>query len=310
MASFADLSHHQEDVTAATDVDLAAYTRAGHDRVAFKATQGLSFVDPRFTGWWAAAGRLGLARVAYHFAEAEQSGAAEFDYFLAAVAAAGGLGPRDALCLDIEDDDSARARARADQYCKEFTTQAVRRGHPTGIVYTGRWYAEPNNIRPDDLASGWRRLWISDYGAAADARIRLPTGWSRSQVVARQFGSQVKVAGVRTPCDYSRVLIEWLTHAPPTPAPEDDMPSADEIRSIVRDEVGKALYLVLYGDNRDESKDRQTHADNLQRLRQDLEDPSKSALLKAEAAQASGIAAIKASLDELTRKVAALQPSR
>lgn len=305
MVSFADLSHHQEDVTAATDVDLAAYAHAGHDRIAVKATQGLSFVDPRFTGWWRAAARLGLARVAYHFAQAAQSGAAEFDYFLAAVTAAGGLGPRDALCLDIEDDGSATARARADAYCKEFTARAVARGHPTGLVYTGRWYAEPNNIRADDVAAGWRRLWISDYGSRPDAQIRLPTGWTRGQVAARQFGSSIRVAGVRNPCDYSRVLIDWLTDTPPPS--EDDMPSADELRTIIRDEVGKAIYLVLYGDNRDETKDKQTHADNLQRLRRDLEDPSKSPLLKAEAAQAAGIAGLKASVDELSRRIAAAQ---
>jgi hypothetical protein len=222
------------------------------------------------------------------------------------------VGGRDTLCLDIEDDDSARARQRADQYCKEFTARAAQRGHPTGIVYTGRWYAEPNNIRPDDIAAGWRQLWISDYGNAADAAIKLPSGWTRGQVVARQFGSSVRVAGVRTPCDYSRVLRDWLSNLPVRPPhdPEDDMPSADEIRSIVRDEVGKALYLVLYGDNRDDAKDKQTHADNLQRLRQDLEDPSRSALLKAEASQASGIAAIKASLDELTKKISALTPPK
>jgi hypothetical protein len=29
------------------------------------------------------------------------------------------------------------------------SARAVARGQTTGLVYTGRWYAEPNNIRAD-----------------------------------------------------------------------------------------------------------------------------------------------------------------
>jgi GH25 family lysozyme M1 (1,4-beta-N-acetylmuramidase) len=303
MVSFADLSHHQEDVSAATDVDLVSYLRAGHDRIAFKATQGLSFVDPMFATWWRAAGRLGLVRVAYHYAEAEHSGADEFDRLLAIVIAAGGLGPTDRLCLDIEDDDSATARARADGYCREFTSRAVARGQTSGLVYTGRWYAEPNHIRADDVAPGWRRLWLADYSSAADGAIRLPIGWTRSQVAARQFGDAIRVPGVRRPCDYNRVLADWLGAGRPQPEEEDDMPTAEEIRAIVHDEIGDALRLMLYGDDRNESKDRQTHPDNLQRLRQDLEDPARSPLLKAQAAQASGIAALQATVSAIQRRL-------
>jgi GH25 family lysozyme M1 (1,4-beta-N-acetylmuramidase) len=271
--SFADLSHHQEDVTAATDVDLAAYARAGHDRVAFKATQGRSFLDPYFASWWRSAGALGLARVAYHFAGAEQSGSAEFDFFLTKVLAAGSFGAHDVLCLDIEDVSSAGAQARADQYCREFTTRAVARGCPAGIVYTGRWYAEPNNIRPDDLSPGWRRLWISDYGPAADTAIRLPIGWTRDQIAARQYGSAVHVAGIRTPCDYSRVLTDWLTT---TPTPEDDM-SPDQDATLKRldtavTRISTYLGILTVGDDADDAKDPGTHPYNLQALAERLDD--------------------------------------
>lgn len=277
-STFADLSHHQEDVTAAVDVDLAAYAAAGHDRVAFKATQGLGYTDPRFAAWWRAAGALGLARVAYHFAEAENPGLAEFDAFLAAVARAGGVGPRDRLCLDIEDDDSARSRERADAYCSEFTRRAVARGHPYGLVYSGRWYAEPANIRPDDLAPGWRQLWLSDYGPADDSAIRLPAGWVRAQVVARQYGSAVRVAGVRNPCDASRVLADWLGGTGPAPTRVEDLSTVDKPTQDyldkqfagIRDALGAGLGVQMYGDDPDPARDSGTHPNNLRQIRKEV----------------------------------------
>jgi GH25 family lysozyme M1 (1,4-beta-N-acetylmuramidase) len=205
--NFADLSHHQ------SAVDLAAYARAGHDRVMLKATEGLSVVDARFAERWQQAGRLRLARVAYHFGRAGNSGAAEFDHLLQVV---GGLGARDALCLDSED-TSAPGRAAA--HAREFTARAVARGVRTGLVYTGRWFAEPNGITAAVVQPGWRQLWLSDYGTAPDGGIALPTGWSRAQLVARQFTDHATVPGITGGCDYNRVLADWIDNAPP----EDDV---------------------------------------------------------------------------------------
>jgi GH25 family lysozyme M1 (1,4-beta-N-acetylmuramidase) len=199
---FADLSHYQ------AGVDLGAYARVGYDRVFLKATQGDDGVDPTFGARWREAGELGLARCAYHFAEAEDDGAADFDHFIAVVNAAGGLGPADLLCLDSEDSPNI---GRADEHAREFTNRAAARGHPNGCLYTGRWFADPANLRPDDLAPGWRRLWISYYGTAADDAIPLPAGWTRDQVIARQYTDRATVAGVSGLCDANRVLKEWIT---------------------------------------------------------------------------------------------------
>jgi lysozyme len=222
MIAFADLSHHQ------AKVDLAVYAR-DHDRILLKATQGAPslerFVDPAFTARWRRAGQLGLARGAYHFAETEASGAAEWAFFADVVQAAGGFGPRDWAVLDAEDNDSATALRRADEFCAEFTAAAVAAGHPTGLLYTGRWYAQPTNIRADDLAPGWRWLHLADYTSGqADTAIELPAGWARTQVAARQFTDRAAVRGVTGGCDYSRVLVEWLGAPNHT---EDTMASAD-----------------------------------------------------------------------------------
>lgn len=200
---FADLSHHN------TAVNLAAYA-AAHRRVALKATDGAGFDDPAFAARWAAAGVLGLARVAYHYAQTETGGAQEADHILAIVTAAGGLGPDDMLCLDIEDNDSTLAVTRADEFAGEFCRQMVTRGHPTGLLYTGRWYADPAGITPADVPAGWRRLWLSDYSSATDAAMVLPAGWTRDLVAARQFTNAATVPGVAGPADCSRVINDQL----------------------------------------------------------------------------------------------------
>lgn len=204
---FADISHHNG------TVNLAAYRNAGYRRIITKATEGTAYVDPTFEVRWRAADILGLDRVAYHFARAKFNGADEFDHLISVVNAAGGLGPRDRLCLDAEDTETpGRARANA----AEFTARAVQRGYGVGLFYTGKWYADPNRLTADCLAPRWRQLWLSDYTPGqADSAIEVPVGWARSQIAARQYSSTVaNVPGIGT-CDMSRVLNDWLpAHAP------------------------------------------------------------------------------------------------
>ncbi|HEY9475486.1 MAG TPA: glycoside hydrolase family 25 protein, partial [Mycobacteriales bacterium] len=137
---FADLSHHN------ADVDLAAYAAAGHTRVALKATEGTGWTDPEFADRWEQAGRLGLRRGAYHFARTATSGGAQADFLLKVVDAAGGMSAGDWLVLDLEDNSSSAAMARAWTFATEFAERMVARGHPDGLVYTGRWYATPAGI--------------------------------------------------------------------------------------------------------------------------------------------------------------------
>lgn len=214
MTSFSDLSHHN------AGVSLTAYA-AVHDRVALKATEGGGYVDPTFGDRWRQAGALGLRRVAYHFDRAAYDGGAQFGWLIDAVIRAGGLRPGDLLCLDSEDTQTPN---RASASAAAFTHAAAAAGYP-GCVYTGRWFANPYSVTAGILHPSWRWLWLSDYTVShTDDGMPLPNGWARSQVIARQFTSTATVPGVTGPCDYSRVLHDWLTT-------EDDM-SAEDVKAI------------------------------------------------------------------------------
>lgn len=211
MIRFADVSHHQS-------VDLDAYFAAGHDRIALKVSEGTGFVDPAFTARFRYTRARGLPVLLYHYDRAEFSGLDQFDFFLAAILKAGALTPRDMLCLDSEDTRFPQGARRS---ATEFTTRAVARGFPVGCVYTGNWFARPNRVTPDALAQGWRQLWLSDYGQAADDQMVLPPGWRRDQVLARQYTDRASVPGVGSGCDYNRLMIDWAQEG------QVDMPLTD-----------------------------------------------------------------------------------
>lgn len=237
MTTFLDASHHQT-------LDQAVYW-AAHDRLALKVSEGIGFRDPAFPDRY----RYAVARHKpldlYHFDRARFDGAEQFDYYLDAIRDAGGPRPfpLDLLCLDSEDTNNP---ADADTSATRFTYRGGGLGYP-GSLYTGVWYANPYKITANILHPGWRRLWLSDYNPAhLDATMRLPNGWDRRQVAARQFTSTARVPGVPRPADYSRVLLDWLATAPPVAPPPPPREDTDMI-IMRRDDDGTAWLLREHG---------------------------------------------------------------
>jgi GH25 family lysozyme M1 (1,4-beta-N-acetylmuramidase) len=241
--TFADISHHQG------SVDLAKYKAAGFDRIAIKATGGafdgtLRFVDDAFAARWRQAGQLGLARVAYHFARSNNSGADEFDWFTSQVEAAGGLGARDVLCYDTEDNRSAQTVALAAARAREFTAAAVKAGHEYGWIYSGRWFLGPAGLTSAMLPPGWRNLWISDTTPQV---IELPPGWTLEQVVACQFTDRGPFPGIRE-TDANFVIKEWIDMTSPSNwTPNDRRIVQDVIRGIVDERMSGWLAALAQG---------------------------------------------------------------
>lgn len=212
---FADTSHHN------SNIDFAAYVNAKYDRIAFKATEGLDYVDPTFTVRWNEARKYKLSRIAYHFLRNAFSGVQQADHFLKTVLTAGELTEFDTLVLDTEDET---APALALSCTNNFIERMIATGHKFGVIYSGKWYMDPQHMVAGNIPDGWRNLWVSGY----TSEMPLPIGWSKSQVVAwqytkGQYTNKAAVSGIPGEVDQSKILTDWL-----------DMATVEEIEGLFK----------------------------------------------------------------------------
>jgi lysozyme len=163
-------------------IDLATLGRDHHLSFAFlKATEGRGFRDPLFPAFWKAAGALGLARGAYHFARPTTDATAQADAFLAYVRSAG-LGAGDMLALDLEVADG-RGPADVSAWGREFCAHIHQSVGRAPLVYTFLSFAQEGHC----AGLGGYPLWIADP-SATPGRPRIPAPWSSWAV--HQYGQQ------------------------------------------------------------------------------------------------------------------------
>ncbi|MFI1166582.1 glycoside hydrolase family 25 protein [Streptomyces sp. NPDC020801] len=141
-----------------------SYSTTGMSFVGIKVTEGLTYVNPKWTGQRATARAAGLVTIFYHYPHIANSAAAEADHFLAQI----NLQPGDVLCLDWEwygqNVTDAQARAYKDAWIARVRSKAP--GHKV-IVYADRnsWL----NVDTDSNCGDG--LWIADYVTAGQPRI-------------------------------------------------------------------------------------------------------------------------------------------
>jgi GH25 family lysozyme M1 (1,4-beta-N-acetylmuramidase) len=217
VTDFADLSAYQG------IVDLATYA-AAHDRVGLKLSEGASFVDVDFAARWQGAGQLGLARLAYHFMDADVDAASQAAHFAGELAAVGGLGPRDRPVVDAERGNGTAAR---DEVLALVGALAAG-GYPSGILYASPSWLADTGLTAAMLPAGWQALWIADYGVTAPP---IPAGWQAGQIVAWQYTDAGTAPGVPGPVDLSRVLNDWIGGA---------MVTDQSVQADIDTEMGKA----------------------------------------------------------------------
>lgn len=213
---FPDLSNYQSGSNVA-----AILVALGSDRALYKATEGKAYKASTFPGFVDVTVALGKKVGAYHFARPSQggSGAASAEAsWHAAVIRAAGFSPnnRDShwSCYDFEDPDldqkvavnAAIARSHAINFCNTMSVL----GWTTGVIYGSYPYLNWAGLTSAMLPAGWRQLHIANYGQTPDDQVTLPNGWSRSQVVARQYTSTATVPGATTKIDVSHFDREWL----------------------------------------------------------------------------------------------------
>jgi Glycosyl hydrolases family 25 len=202
-------------------VDVSSYQGVGYATtglsfVFVKVTEGLAYVNPKWTGQRATARHAGLATGFYHYPHLANSPTAEADHFLAQVKLVAG----DMLALDWEWYGQTVSAARARSYKKTWLAHVKSKapGHKVGLyVDRSNWTTVDTDSDCGDF------LWIADDTKAGHPRIKHP--WT-----FHQYGSSGGIDHDVANFGSAAALRAWAAgHAASTPQ-EDDMPQWHEGR--------------------------------------------------------------------------------
>ena len=217
-------------------IDWAKVKGAGRDFAFIKATQGDYNKQTKFGTNWTTAKAAGIRRSAYHFFDPTKDGVAQANFFLAAIAAQGGLQPGDLPpMLDIECPTSS-SQSGASANC-EFTgnsgwvptamlkqrifdwldTVEAATGTKAYIYSYVSWFASTGMT--DARLAGYP-LYIASYASCA----QIPAPWTSA--VFWQYSATTRVAGITNPGDVDRFFgtladLDGLTIQPPVDAGVD-----------------------------------------------------------------------------------------
>lgn len=140
---------------------------SGIDFAIAKVSEGTGFTDRFFPGHWAGMAANGILRGGYHFARPSLNSAqAEADFFIAGIAAAGGLRETDLVVLDLEDPDTTGDLS--DWTLQWLERVRVAMGYKP-ILYSGRYYLQEHGCTTPLIAQ--YPLWLAAYQATMPANV-------------------------------------------------------------------------------------------------------------------------------------------
>lgn len=157
-----DVSHYQG------NIDWVAKQAAGNRFASIKATEGASYVDPKFQRNKKVAGDVGLIRGAYHFFHANVDPIEQAKHFIATAGpfAVGDLPP----LFDWESHDGVRASVQKANALK-WLKYVEKASGVRPIIYASPGFLEPLGDLSD--FAGYP-LWIAHYGVS---KPRIPAPW-------------------------------------------------------------------------------------------------------------------------------------
>lgn len=151
-------------------VNFASVAGAGIQFIICKATEGMTFVDPKFTTNWPAIKAEGLVRGAYHYGRPNTDPVAQARHFYRTVKPSSGDLP---CVLDIEAIDGqtpSAIRYWIQRFCQELRQ---RMGKPP-MIYTGFFFWRDNaGNSPNNYNCP---LWMPRWGVSSP--LPLPAAWS------------------------------------------------------------------------------------------------------------------------------------
>ncbi|HUR13784.1 MAG TPA: GH25 family lysozyme [Mycobacteriales bacterium] len=175
-------------------IDWAAVRRSGQDFAFIKATGGSNRVDPWFEREWAAAGRAGMIRGAYHYADPSHSAVEQAARIVSVVGStreANDLG----IVLDLET-SGGLSPARLARWAHAFLNEVERRTARVPILYTSPnfWHTKMR----DNRTFGAYPLWLAHY---TNKRPGPLPGWNRWTFW--QHTSSYRLPGIRGAVDHN-----------------------------------------------------------------------------------------------------------
>jgi GH25 family lysozyme M1 (1,4-beta-N-acetylmuramidase) len=179
-----DVSKYQH--STGKPINWAAVKRSGQTFAFIKATGGSNRVDPWFEREWAAAGRAGMIRGAYHYADPSHS-AVEQAARVVSVVGSTREGKDLGIVRDLES-SGGRGPAALARWAHTFLSQVEKRTGRVPILYTypNFWHSKMR----DNRTFGAYPLWLARYG---DRPAPLP---GRERWTFWQHTSNGRVAGI------------------------------------------------------------------------------------------------------------------
>lgn len=187
------------------EINWARVARDPIAAVIIKATEGATFVDPRFEENRIGAEAVGLRVGFYHFADPTGSSPeAQADHHAKVIGTYRRRELRSAL--DLETGNAATL----EPFARSFNRRIMRGGHPIPLFYSYSAFIEEMRLR-QPIGAG---LWLASYGRddGKDYGAAVPKPWRK--FVAHQFTSHGSAAGIAGAVDVSHAarLTPLLAH--------------------------------------------------------------------------------------------------
>jgi GH25 family lysozyme M1 (1,4-beta-N-acetylmuramidase) len=174
-------------------IDWARVKASGQSFAIIKASGGSDTTDPWFAREWAAAGKAGMIRAAYHYADPSEPADAQAAHVVDVVGStreANDLG----IVLDLESTGGLTPR-QLSAWAHAFLSGVERRTGRVPILYSGPsfWHYR----MADDRSFGAYPLWLARYSSKAPGPL---PGWDRWTIW--QHTSSARVPGIPTAVDH------------------------------------------------------------------------------------------------------------
>jgi lysozyme len=187
-----DVSAYQE------NIDWQKVKAAGMEFAFIKATEGSTYVDPKFARNWAEAKKAGVPRGAYHFFRPRSSLKGQIDNFLRSVPKLepGDLPP--VLDLEVPEDWTLFSVSKRMELVLGWVQAVKEELGLDPILYLSAYF--PDDVLGNDGRLDDYPLWVAHYSRGT--RPRVPKPWQF--YTFWQYTDEGSVAGVSGPVDMNR----------------------------------------------------------------------------------------------------------